>query len=81
MPAFFALSRTLVYHWFSDFDEPAAIAANFVVSSFVLIPVAAMTSDFSKHRTSASNQSWPYCYCLWARWPRLPLDRSFIRWL
>lgn len=48
MPAFFALSGTLVYRWFSDFDEPAAIAANFVVSSLVLIPLAAMTSDFGR---------------------------------
>jgi len=47
-PAFFALSGTLVYRWFSDFDEPAAIAANFVVSSLVLIPIAALTSDFGQ---------------------------------
>jgi drug/metabolite transporter (DMT)-like permease len=38
IPVFFALSGTLVYRWFSNFDEAAAIAANFVVSSFVLIP-------------------------------------------
>jgi drug/metabolite transporter (DMT)-like permease len=44
MPAFFALSGTLVYRWFSDFDETAAIAANFVVSSLVLIPLAAFTT-------------------------------------
>jgi drug/metabolite transporter (DMT)-like permease len=48
MPALFALSGTLVYQWFSDFDEPATIAANFVVSSLVLIPLAAMTSDFGQ---------------------------------
>ena len=53
MPAFFALSGTLVYQWFSDFDEPAAIAANFVVSSLVLIPLAVVTSDFGR----ASNPS------------------------
>jgi drug/metabolite transporter (DMT)-like permease len=55
MPAFFALSGTLVYRWFSDFDEPAAIAANFVVSSLVLIPIAALTSDFGQ----ASHLSQP----------------------
>jgi hypothetical protein len=49
MPVFFALSGTLVYEWFSDFDESAVIAANFVVSSLVLIPVAAVTSDFDGH--------------------------------
>ena len=38
IPIFFALSGTLVCRWFSNFDEAAAIAANFVVSSFVLIP-------------------------------------------
>src|ERR1700722_6045851 len=48
MPAFFALSGTLVYRWFSDFDETAAIAANFVVSSLVLIPLAALTSNFGQ---------------------------------
>ena len=40
MPIFFALSGTLVYIWFGDYDEGAAIAANFVVSGVVLIPVA-----------------------------------------
>jgi drug/metabolite transporter (DMT)-like permease len=56
MPAFFALSGTLVYRWFSNFDEPAAIAANFVVSSLVLIPIAAWTSDFGQapHLSEAS---------------------------
>lgn len=48
MPAFFALSGTLVYRWFSDYDESAAIAANFVVSSMVLIPLAALTSNFGQ---------------------------------
>ena len=53
MPAFFALSGTLVYQWFSDFDEAAAIAANFIVSALVLIPLAVVTSDFGR----ASNPS------------------------
>ena len=48
MPAFFALSGTLVYQWFSDFDEAAAIAANFIVSALVLIPLAVVTSDFGR---------------------------------
>lgn len=38
IPIFFALSGSLVGKWFSDFDESAAIAANFVVSSFILLP-------------------------------------------
>ena len=38
IPIFFALSGTLVGQWFSEFDEAAAISANFVVSSFILIP-------------------------------------------
>lgn len=38
MPIFFALSGTLVGHWFSEFDEAATIAANFVVSAVILIP-------------------------------------------
>ena len=45
-PIFFALSGTLVFKWFSKFDKSAAIAANFVVSSLVLIPVAVATSNF-----------------------------------
>jgi drug/metabolite transporter (DMT)-like permease len=45
-PIFFALNGTLVFKWFSKFDESAAIAANFVVSSLVLIPVAVATSNF-----------------------------------
>jgi drug/metabolite transporter (DMT)-like permease len=40
MPIFFALSGTLVYVWFRDYDEGAAIAANFVVSAAALIPLA-----------------------------------------
>ena len=40
MPVFFALSGTLVYEWFRDFDEGAAISANFLVSAAVLIPLA-----------------------------------------
>jgi drug/metabolite transporter (DMT)-like permease len=48
MPAFFALSGTLVYRWFSDFDEPAAIAANFVLPALVLIPLAAARSAFGQ---------------------------------
>ena len=47
-PIFFALSGTLVFKWFSEFDEQAAIAANFVVSSLVLIPVALVMSDFGR---------------------------------
>ena len=48
MPAFFALSGTLVYRWFSEFDETAAIAANFAVSSLFLIPLAAFTTGFGQ---------------------------------
>jgi drug/metabolite transporter (DMT)-like permease len=44
IPIFFALSGTLVYRWFSNFDEAAAIAANFLVSSFVLIPATLFIS-------------------------------------
>ncbi len=38
IPLFFALSGTLVGQWFSEFDESATIAANFVISAFILIP-------------------------------------------
>ena len=38
IPIFFALSGNLVGKWFSEFDQSAAIAANFVVSSIILLP-------------------------------------------
>jgi drug/metabolite transporter (DMT)-like permease len=44
IPIFFALSGTLVYKWFSKFDEAATIAANFVVSAFILIPTTLFIS-------------------------------------
>ena len=44
MPVFFALSGTLVYEWFRDFDEGAAISANFLVSAAVLIPLALLVA-------------------------------------
>ncbi len=48
MPAFFALSGTLVYQWFSDYDEGAAIGANFAVSALVLLPAAAIGSSLGQ---------------------------------
>jgi drug/metabolite transporter (DMT)-like permease len=53
-PIFFALNGTLVFKWFSDFDESAAIAANFVVASLFLIPVAVATSNFGAQLTEQS---------------------------
>jgi drug/metabolite transporter (DMT)-like permease len=51
VPIFFALSGTLVGHWFAKFDEAATIAANFVVSAFILVPATLFVShlhpDFS----------------------------------
>ncbi|HZZ60108.1 MAG TPA: hypothetical protein VFE63_02910 [Roseiarcus sp.] len=38
IPVLFALSGTLVGHWFHDVEEAAAISANFIVSAGVLIP-------------------------------------------
>jgi drug/metabolite transporter (DMT)-like permease len=46
IPIFYALSGTLVGKWFSEYDESAAIAANFVVSSFILIPAILLISRF-----------------------------------
>ncbi len=46
MPAFFALSGTLVFKWFPEFDEAASIGANFFVSAAILIPVAAISAHF-----------------------------------
>jgi hypothetical protein len=41
MPMFFALSGALVYVWFRDYDQGAAIGINFLVSAVILIPAAA----------------------------------------
>jgi drug/metabolite transporter (DMT)-like permease len=38
MPIFFALSGSLVFKWFREFDESAVIAANFLISALLLIP-------------------------------------------
>ncbi len=47
IPIFFALSGTLVGRWFSEFDELAAIAANFIVSSLILIPATTLLITFT----------------------------------
>jgi hypothetical protein len=39
IPLLSALSGTLIGKWYSKFDESAAIAANFVASSLVLVPL------------------------------------------
>ena len=57
MPVFFALSGTLVYEWFSDYDEAGAIGANFVVSALVLPPTAAITSSLGQEASPLSEQS------------------------
>ncbi len=46
MPVFFALSGTLLFKWFRDFDEAGAVAANFVISAIILIPAAFALSHF-----------------------------------
>lgn len=50
MPVFFALSGTLVFRWFSAFDESAVIGANFLVSAAVLAPTALLISHFGYAR-------------------------------
>jgi drug/metabolite transporter (DMT)-like permease len=40
MPIFFALSGTLVGKWFRGLEESGVIAANFVVSAIILIPLS-----------------------------------------
>ena len=57
MPVFFALSGTLVYEWFSDYDEAAAIGANFAVSALVLLPAAAVSSSLDLGPSHLGEQS------------------------
>ncbi len=57
MPAFFALSGTLVFEWFSDYDEAATIGANFVVSALVLLPAAAISSRLGQEPSHLSEQT------------------------
>ena len=54
MPIMFALSGTLVYVWFKDYDNGAAISVNFLVSSAVLIPAAAVHAHL--HAASFSTE-------------------------
>jgi drug/metabolite transporter (DMT)-like permease len=42
IPIFSALGGTLIGKWFSKYDESAAIAANFIVSTVVLIPTTTL---------------------------------------
>jgi len=44
IPFLFALDGTLLNEWFSKYEESAAVAANFVVSTLVLIPATALIS-------------------------------------
>lgn len=57
LPLFFALSGTLVGRWFSEYDDSAAIAANFVVSAVILIPATLLLSYTSSrvHPSFAMN--------------------------
>ena len=54
MPVMFALSGTLVYVWFREYDESAAVGANFLVSAAVLIPAAAIRA----HAAGGSHITW-----------------------
>ncbi len=47
VPIFFALSGTLIGHWFAELEESAAVAANFVVSAAILLPVSVALSHES----------------------------------
>jgi hypothetical protein len=55
IPIFFALSGTLVGRWFRKFDEPASIAANFVVSAGILIPATLMMGGWPVPSGSEDN--------------------------
>ena len=48
MPIFFALSGTLVWKWFSEYDESAAISANFMFSSVILISSISIISYLNR---------------------------------
>jgi len=44
IPLLFVLDATLLNEWFAKYEESAAVAANFVVSTLVLIPATAFIS-------------------------------------
>lgn len=48
VPIFYALSGTLIGHWFAELEESAAVAANFVVSAAILIPASVALSYGSR---------------------------------
>jgi hypothetical protein len=47
MPIFFALSGTLVFKWFREFDESAVIGANFLISALALIPTTVIIANLA----------------------------------
>ena len=49
VPICTALGGTLVCKWFARYDESAAIAANFLVSTFVLVPAAGLILYLRSH--------------------------------
>lgn len=56
MPIFFAVSGTLVGKWFSQYDEGATIAANFVVSGVILIPTTLFISYLQPRSVPGADQ-------------------------
>ena len=56
MPIFFALSGTLIGKWFRGLDESGVIAANFVVSGMILVPITT-TMAYSENSFHVEDQS------------------------
>ena len=58
IPLLFVLSGTLLNEWFAKYEESAAVAANFVVSTFILIPATAIIA-IERGEASITQQKIP----------------------
>ena len=79
MPAFFALSGTLVFKWFPDFDEAGSIGANFFVSAAILIPAATISAHFQPAFRLGEGSAGAIELCSSGRLRRRPPGGSFIK--
>jgi hypothetical protein len=56
VPILFALSGTLIADWFSDYNDVAAVSANFLISATILTP-ACLATSYSHLRDTLNEQT------------------------
>ena len=80
-PLFLTLGGTLVFKWFSQFEEPAVIAANFMVSSLFLIPIALVASDLGRLFHLSEQSAAAILLLVFGTLASLAAGRVFFSWL